>query len=140
MEIGMINFWNDIIGHCTYQRNLLYTEADFGILEFVLRKLFYLFTLIQSTRLFGTLDQCIAKSAIYYLYCRVNVTECNSYAICELRKKFAHAHVRAHTHVCDVRAKSTFECACDVRACGTFIGCVMWDRTFAHFRTFFVDL
>ena len=24
MEIGMINFLNDIIGHCTDQRNLLY--------------------------------------------------------------------------------------------------------------------
>ena len=27
MEIGMINFWNDIIGHCTDQRNLLYQSA-----------------------------------------------------------------------------------------------------------------
>ena len=51
-------------------------------------------------------------------------------------KKFAHAHVRAHTHVCDVRAKSIFERACDVRACGGFIGCAMCDRTFAHFQNF----
>ena len=46
--------------------------------------------------------------------------------------------MRAHSHVCDVRAKSVFECACDVRACGTFLGCAMCDRTFAQFRTFFV--
>ena len=46
--------------------------------------------------------------------------------------------MRAHSHVCDVRAKRVFECACDGRACGTFLGCAMCDRTFAHFRTFFV--
>ena len=37
---------------------------------------------------------------------------------CEI--KFAHAHVRAHSHVCDVRAKSLLKCACDVRACDHF--------------------
>ena len=37
---------------------------------------------------------------------------------CEI--KFAHAHVRAHSHVCDVRAKSILKSACDVRACGSF--------------------
>ena len=37
-------------------------------------------------------------------------------ANCELRKKIAHAHVRAHSHVCNVRAKSIFERACDVRS------------------------
>ena len=51
-------------------------------------------------------------------------------------KKSAHAHVRAHTHMCDVRVKQRLRRACDVRACGTFIGCAMCDRTFAHFRTF----
>ena len=35
---------------------------------------------------------------------------------CEI--KFAHAHVRARTHVCDVRAKRLLKRACDVRACG----------------------
>ena len=30
------------------------------------------------------------------------------------------AHVRAHSHMCDVHAKSILECACDVRSCGTF--------------------
>ena len=35
---------------------------------------------------------------------------------CEI--KFAHAHVRAHPHVCDVRAKRLLKRACDVRACG----------------------
>ena len=35
---------------------------------------------------------------------------------CEI--KFAHAHVRACTHVCDVRAKRLLKRACDVRACG----------------------
>ena len=39
---------------------------------------------------------------------------------CEI--KFAHAHVRAPTHVCDVRAKRLSKCACDVRACGRFSG------------------
>ncbi len=33
---------------------------------------------------------------------------------------FAHAHVRARSHVCDVRAKGLLERACDVRACGRF--------------------
>ena len=60
----------------------------------------------------------------------------NQTVSCEI--KFAHAHVRAHSHVCDVRAKGVFECVCDVRACGTFLGCAMCDRTFAHFHTFFV--
>ena len=32
--------------------------------------------------------------------------------------KFAHAHVRAQTHVCDVHAKRLLKRACDVRACG----------------------
>ena len=36
------------------------------------------------------------------------------------KKKFAHAHVRAHSHMWDVRAKNIFERACDVRACDTF--------------------
>ena len=35
---------------------------------------------------------------------------------CEM--KFAHAHVRARPHVCDVRAKRLSKRACDVRACG----------------------
>ena len=35
-------------------------------------------------------------------------------------KKFAHAHVRAHSHMCDVHAKSILERAWDVRSCGTF--------------------
>ena len=35
---------------------------------------------------------------------------------CEI--KFAHAHVRARPHVCDVRAKRLSKRACDVRACG----------------------
>ena len=35
---------------------------------------------------------------------------------CEI--KFAHAHVRARSHVCDVRAKRLLKRACDVRACG----------------------
>ena len=38
---------------------------------------------------------------------------------CEI--KFAHAHVRAHSHVCDVRAKRLLKRACDVRACGPFL-------------------
>ena len=37
---------------------------------------------------------------------------------CEI--KFAHAHVRARPHVCDVRAKRLSKRACDVRACGRF--------------------
>ena len=37
---------------------------------------------------------------------------------CEI--KFAHAHVRAHSHMCDVRAKSSLNRVCDVRACGPF--------------------
>ena len=37
-------------------------------------------------------------------------------ANCELQKKIAHAHVRAHSHVCDVRAKERMKRACDVRA------------------------
>ena len=35
---------------------------------------------------------------------------------CEI--KFAHAHVRARTHMCDVHAKRLLKHACDVRACG----------------------
>ena len=35
-------------------------------------------------------------------------------------KKFAHAHVRAHSHMSDVCAKNIFVSACDVRACSTF--------------------
>ena len=31
MEIGMINFLNDIIGHCADQRNLLYNPQSAGI-------------------------------------------------------------------------------------------------------------
>ena len=37
-------------------------------------------------------------------------------------KKFAHAHMRAHSHVCDVRAKRLSNHPCDVRACGHFFG------------------
>ena len=40
----------------------------------------------------------------------------NQTVSCE--NKFAHAHVRARTHVCDVRAKRLLKRACDVRACG----------------------
>ena len=50
---------------------------------------------------------------------------------CEI--KFAHAHVRARTHVCDVRAKRLSKRACDVRACGRFFGCATCDRNFAYF-------
>ena len=39
---------------------------------------------------------------------------------CEI--KFARAHVRARSHMCDVRAKMVSKCACDVRACGRFMG------------------
>ena len=39
---------------------------------------------------------------------------------CEMR--FAHAHVRARPHVCDVRAKRLSKRVCDVRACGRFLG------------------
>ena len=39
---------------------------------------------------------------------------------CEI--KFAHAHVRARSHVCDVRAKRLSKRVCDVRACGCFTG------------------
>ncbi len=49
---------------------------------------------------------------------------------CEI--EFAHAHVRAHLHVCDVRAKSILKRVCDVRACGPF-GRAMCDLTLAHF-------
>ena len=39
---------------------------------------------------------------------------------CEI--KFAHAHVRARPHMCDVRAKRLSKRVCDVRACGRFLG------------------
>ena len=53
---------------------------------------------------------------------------------CEI--KFAHAHVRARSHVCDVRAKRLSKCACDVRACGHF-SCVRRAIAISHvFRTF----
>ena len=51
-------------------------------------------------------------------------------ANCELQKKFAHAHVRAHMHVCDVRAKLGLKRVCDVRACEAFRGLVSCDRNF----------
>ena len=54
----------------------------------------------------------------------------NQTVSCEI--KFAHAHVRAHSHVCDVRAKRLSKCACDVRACGRF-GCATCDCIFALF-------
>jgi hypothetical protein len=38
---------------------------------------------------------------------------------CEI--KFAQAHVRACSHVCNVRAKMVSKRACDVRACGHFL-------------------
>ena len=47
---------------------------------------------------------------------------------CEI--KFAHAHVRSHLHVCDVRAKRIFK-----RACGTFRACDVQ----SHFSTLFVE-
>ena len=48
-----------------------------------------------------------------------NLIYCVSQTVsCEI--KFAHAHVRAHSHVCDVRAKSLLKCVCDVRACSRF--------------------
>ena len=44
------------------------------------------------------------------------------------------AHVRAHSHMCDVRVKSTLYCLCDVRACGVFF----WTCDVrSHFRTLF---
>ena len=53
---------------------------------------------------------------------------------CEI--KFAHAHVRARSHVCDVRAKRLSKCACDVRACSHF-SCVRRAIAISHvFRTF----
>ena len=78
-------------------------------------------------------DENVSLNLIVYVF-ELKIIQSVS---CE--KKFAHAHVRAHTHVCDVRAKSMFERACDVRACGLFNGCAMCDRTSAHFRTFFVN-
>ena len=48
---------------------------------------------------------------------------------CEI--KFAHAHVRARSHVCDVRAKRLSKCACDVRACGHF-SCVQRAIAISH--------
>ena len=39
---------------------------------------------------------------------------------CEI--EFAHAHVRAPTHVCDVRAKRLSKRACNVHACGPLSG------------------
>ena len=57
---------------------------------------------------------------------------------CEI--KFAHAHVRARSHVCDVRAKRLSKCACDVRACGHF-SCVRRAIAILHvFRTFWTFL
>ena len=49
---------------------------------------------------------------------------------CEI--KFARAHVRARSHVCDVRAKRLSKRACDVRACGR-LRCETCDRNFARF-------
>ena len=40
----------------------------------------------------------------------------NQAVSCEI--KFAHAHMHARSHVCDVRAKRLSKRACDVRACG----------------------
>ena len=37
---------------------------------------------------------------------------------CEI--EFAHAHVRARLHMCDVSGKRLLKLACDVRACGRF--------------------
>jgi hypothetical protein len=54
-----------------------------------------------------------------------------NFSNCELQKKIAHAHVRAHSHVCDVRAKQGLKSACDVRACEGFRGLARCDRKFA---------
>ena len=52
------------------------------------------------------------------MYCQL-VTFLQSVS-CEI--DFAHAHVRARPHVCDVRAKRLSKRVCDVRACGRFLG------------------
>ena len=44
----------------------------------------------------------------------------NQSVSCEI--KFAHAHVRARLHVCDVRAKRLLKCVRDVRAFSSFFG------------------
>ena len=49
---------------------------------------------------------------------------------CEFR--FAHAHVRVRSQVCDVRAKRLLKCVCDVRACVRFWVCDVRSQ----FRTF----
>ena len=52
---------------------------------------------------------------------------------CEI--KFAHAHVRARPHVCNVCAKRLPKRACNVRACGRFKVCDVRKQ----FRTFLGD-
>ena len=44
----------------------------------------------------------------------------NKYQSVSCENKFARAHVRARSHMCDVRAKRFLKHACDVRACGRF--------------------
>ena len=53
-------------------------------------------------------------------------------ANCELQKKIAHAHVRAHSHVCNVRANIVFYVGAMCVRAALFRVC---NRTFAHFCT-----
>ena len=65
------------------------------------------------------------------LFLAIKTVYLSNYQTVSCEKKFAHAHVRAHTHVCDVRAKQRLKRACDVRACEALRGLASCDRNFA---------
>ena len=70
---------------------------------------------VKHPVLFG-IAVLIAEDSFWYT---LNVTN-YVFQIVSCEIKFA--YVRAHSHVCDVWAKSSLKRACDLRACGTFWG------------------
>ena len=71
------------------------------------------------TKVYICIDKTVPGLLDVTRFLPLDVTICQSVS-CEI--KFAHAHVRARLDVCNVRAKRLLKHACNVHACGRFLG------------------